>query len=142
MDNDIYKINLGGFPPITKINITAKKKREFDKEEMIIIACDGLWDVYTNDEAIGIVRQILIEGETDCGLIAEELIDMALEKGSTDNISAIVITFPNAIIGTGGGVKERREKRAEQERLDLEKEKAKQAEQERLVKARIEEKNK
>ena len=32
MDNDIYKINLGGFPPITKINITAKKKREFDKE--------------------------------------------------------------------------------------------------------------
>ncbi len=33
MDNDdIYKINLGGFPPISKINITVKKKREFDKE--------------------------------------------------------------------------------------------------------------
>jgi hypothetical protein len=31
-ENDIYKINLGGFPPIIKINNTFKKKREFTKE--------------------------------------------------------------------------------------------------------------
>jgi hypothetical protein len=31
-ENDIYKINLGGFPPIIKINNTLKKKREFTKE--------------------------------------------------------------------------------------------------------------
>ena len=31
-ENDIYKINLGGFPPIIKINNILKKKREFTKE--------------------------------------------------------------------------------------------------------------
>lgn len=86
------------------------KERKHDQDEMIVIACDGLWDVYTNDDVIGLVRQILLEGETDIGLVAEELLDMALDNGSTDNISAIVVTFPNAIIGNGGGVKERREK--------------------------------
>jgi hypothetical protein len=28
---DLYKINLGGFPPIIKVNNTIKKKREFNK---------------------------------------------------------------------------------------------------------------
>jgi protein phosphatase 2C family protein 2/3 len=113
------------------------KERKSLEEEMIIIACDGLWDVFSNDEAINEVRQIWHEGETDIKLVAEEMLDKSLDKGSTDNISAIVIKFPNAIVqsgGGGGGVKERREKKAEQERLEkLAKE---QAEQERLAKVK------
>ena len=31
-ENNIYKINLGGFPPIIKIDNAVKKKREFTKE--------------------------------------------------------------------------------------------------------------
>ena len=31
-ENNIYKINLGGFPSIIKIDNTLKKKREFSKE--------------------------------------------------------------------------------------------------------------
>jgi hypothetical protein len=31
-ENNIYKINLGGFPAIIKIDNTIKKKREFTKE--------------------------------------------------------------------------------------------------------------
>jgi hypothetical protein len=31
-ENNVYKINLGGFPPITKIDTVIKKKREFTKE--------------------------------------------------------------------------------------------------------------
>jgi hypothetical protein len=31
-ENNIYKINLGGFPPIIKVDNTIKKKREFSKE--------------------------------------------------------------------------------------------------------------
>ena len=30
-ENNIYKINLGGFPPIIKIDNALKKKREFGK---------------------------------------------------------------------------------------------------------------
>jgi len=35
-DNNIYKINLGGFPPIIKIDNLVKKKREFTKEAIKI----------------------------------------------------------------------------------------------------------
>ena len=116
------------------------KERKLLEEEMIIIACDGLWDVFSNDEAINEVRQIFSEGETDIRLVAEEMLDKSLDKGSTDNISAIVIKFPNVIIGNsgnGGGVKERREKKAEQERLEkLAKEQTEQAEQARLAKVK------
>ncbi len=31
-ENNIYNINLGGFPPIIKINSNIRKKREFSKE--------------------------------------------------------------------------------------------------------------
>jgi hypothetical protein len=31
-ESNIYKINLGGFPPIIKIDANIKKKREFTKE--------------------------------------------------------------------------------------------------------------
>ncbi len=31
-ENNIYKINFGGFPPIIKIDESIKKKREFKKE--------------------------------------------------------------------------------------------------------------
>lgn len=31
-ESNIYKINLGGFPPIIKIDTIIKKKREFSKE--------------------------------------------------------------------------------------------------------------
>jgi len=88
------------------------KNRKPLEEEMIIIACDGLWDVFTNNEAIDSVRQIFSEGETNIELVAEEMLDLALDKGSTDNISAIVVKFPNGIKGNGGGVKERREKKS------------------------------
>jgi hypothetical protein len=31
-ESNIYKINLGGFPPIVKVDNLVKKKREFTKE--------------------------------------------------------------------------------------------------------------
>ena len=36
-DDNIYKINLGGFPPIIKIDNALKKKREFSKEIIKIL---------------------------------------------------------------------------------------------------------
>jgi hypothetical protein len=35
-ESNIYKINLGGFPPIIKIDNDLKKKREFTKEAIQI----------------------------------------------------------------------------------------------------------
>jgi serine/threonine protein phosphatase PrpC len=87
-------------------------KRSPNEEEMIILACDGLWDVFSNDQAIEEVRQIWAEGETNTVLVAEELIDRALFAGSRDNISAIVVKMKAAeVSAVGGGVADRRRDR-------------------------------
>ena len=48
---------------------------------MLILACDGLWDVLTNSSAAHFVRRLYLKGETDMQLIAEELIETAFHRG-------------------------------------------------------------
>lgn len=58
--------------------------------EYLVLACDGLWDVFTHDQ----VGQ-LVEKKSKNGLvptaIAKFLVEEALRMGSTDNVSVIVI---------------------------------------------------
>lgn len=89
-------------------------KRLHDEDDVLILACDGVWDVLSSEAAVDLVRDIHAAGEHDVSLVAEELIDIALEKGSRDNISAIVARFRGAVIGdpSNGGVTKRRNDRA------------------------------
>ncbi|KAL1844393.1 hypothetical protein VTJ49DRAFT_72 [Mycothermus thermophilus] len=57
-------------------------------DEFILIACDGLWDVCTDQEAIDLVRDI-----HDPVAAAKLLVDHALSRFSTDNLSCMVIRF-------------------------------------------------
>ncbi|KAL2271482.1 hypothetical protein VTJ83DRAFT_853 [Remersonia thermophila] len=57
-------------------------------DEFILIACDGLWDVCTDQEAIDLVRDIQNPVEA-----AKLLVDHALSRFSTDNLSCMVIRF-------------------------------------------------
>ena len=52
----------------------------------MIIACDGLWDVMTNQEAVHFVLLNKTQAAT-------KLAKQAIKKGSTDNISVIVVFF-------------------------------------------------
>jgi serine/threonine protein phosphatase PrpC len=70
-------------------------RRSAEEDELLLLACDGVWDVVTNDEAVSFVSAHLQESPTDSALqCAERLIDWALKRESTDNISAIVVKFP------------------------------------------------
>ena len=60
-------------------------------EEFLVIACDGIWDVMSNDDLCQYIRYLLSIGETDLGLVVEELLDHCLELGSRDNMSAIIV---------------------------------------------------
>jgi len=63
-------------------------------EDFIIVACDGLWDTVTPEEATGIVINHLKENQTrdgDLDNLAAKLATVAKEKGSSDNITIIVI---------------------------------------------------
>ena len=55
----------------------------------LILASDGFWDVFTNDEAVAFARQHL--HEKDLG--AESLVKEAFRKLSLDNITVIVVKF-------------------------------------------------
>lgn len=71
------------FPEITEIQRTRK-------DDFIILACDGLWDVLTNEEAVDFVYAC-IEAEETALEAAKSLVFHALRKGTTDNVSCIVV---------------------------------------------------
>jgi len=87
------------------------QNRSADKDEFIIVACDGIWDVQSNYEGVKSVAELFDEGESDLGLICEEFCDQCLSIGSKDNMTAIVVKFEGQKIGNGGGVSARRAQR-------------------------------
>jgi serine/threonine protein phosphatase PrpC len=69
-------------PQIYKYNIDPKDK-------FIIIACDGLWDILSNQDAIDFINKLLMR-KSFKGNYAKLLVDYAYQQGSTDNITALV----------------------------------------------------
>ncbi|CCW62819.1 unnamed protein product [Phytomonas sp. EM1] len=67
-----------------------------DRDEFAVIACDGIWDVMTNEQVIEFVR-LLIQKRKPLGEIAEMLIDFCLSPSpfgmGCDNMSVIIIQF-------------------------------------------------
>ena len=63
-------------------------------DEFLIIACDGVWDVLTDDDAVALVRAVAPDGGDAAEAertAAERLVGEALRRGSTDNITAMVV---------------------------------------------------
>lgn len=83
-------------------------------DEVLLLACDGVWDVFTNEEVASLIYEILESGETSMKLLAEEIADLALDKGSRDNISVVAVRLPGARKASTetGGVIRRRADRA------------------------------
>ncbi|KAJ5310177.1 uncharacterized protein N7443_002638 [Penicillium atrosanguineum] len=57
-----------------------------DADEFIILACDGLWDVCSDQEAVDLIRNV-----QDAQHASKILVDHALARFSTDNLSCMVI---------------------------------------------------
>ena len=67
-------------------------------DKFIILGCDGLYDVLTNDDIVNFVLlhcydSTLIKRINQNINIAKKLGDYAIAKGSTDNVSVIVVFF-------------------------------------------------
>lgn len=61
-----------------------------DQDEFLILACDGLWDVCSDQEAVDLVR-----GIQDPQAASKTLVDHALARFSTDNLSCMIVRFDN-----------------------------------------------
>jgi serine/threonine protein phosphatase PrpC len=66
-------------------------------DEFLILGCDGVWDVFNNQDAVDLVRVELKNNGDDCQKAAEALMNAAYEKGSTDNISVIIVNLKSFI---------------------------------------------
>ncbi|MCO5589645.1 hypothetical protein L7F22_043613 [Adiantum nelumboides] len=59
-----------------------------DQDSFLIVACDGLWDVADDQDAVDLIRD-----EKDPQVAAARLLQHALSNFSTDNTSVMVVRF-------------------------------------------------
>ncbi|KAL6970193.1 protein-serine,threonine phosphatase [Sarracenia purpurea var. burkii] len=72
-------------PEVQRIMLT-------EEDEFLIVACDGIWDVMSNEGAIRLVRRGL-RCHDDPQRCARELVNEALRLNTSDNLTAIVVCF-------------------------------------------------
>ena len=65
-------------------------------DKFVVLACDGLWDVLSNDDVVNFVLDVCYDDTFTTRInkninVAKKLSDYALKKGSTDNITIIVV---------------------------------------------------
>lgn len=70
-------------------------RERFSTDEFVVLACDGIWDVMTNDELKDYIHSRL-KVTSDLVKISNDILDMCLNKGSRDNMSLIIVTLPGA----------------------------------------------
>jgi serine/threonine protein phosphatase PrpC len=80
-------------PGVGKVIPTPDVQTVFaDPGDWILLACDGIFDVFSNAEVYGFLKARLSSTEVvDGGLILQELLNASLERGSKDNCTAMLI---------------------------------------------------
>lgn len=61
-------------------------------DELMIIACDGLWDKVTYDDAMQCAVSLRKSGMAPAE-VAKSLAQLSLERGSVDNVTVLVVFF-------------------------------------------------
>ncbi|KAL2464228.1 putative protein phosphatase 2C 13 [Forsythia ovata] len=85
------KLPLGSASPLTAEPDVSQTLLTED-DEFLIIGCDGIWDVMSNQDAVSLVRREL-RHTNDPQQCAQELVNYALMQETSDNLTAIVVCF-------------------------------------------------
>lgn len=62
-----------------------------NKDEFLVLACDGLWDVMDGAAVIEFIYQYKKSYGGSTEGVAEALVNKALELGSADNVSILIV---------------------------------------------------
>lgn len=68
------------------------------EDKFIVLACDGLWDVLSNQDVVNYILHFCYNENLSMRInknldISKKLAEYAIKKGSTDNISIIIVFF-------------------------------------------------
>lgn len=75
-------------PPVSSKPYTTESLLDEVNDELLIIASDGVWDVCTDQQAVDLIR-----GISDPHVASRTLVRHAINMGSIDNTSCVVIRF-------------------------------------------------
>ncbi|XP_062269862.1 protein phosphatase 1bb isoform X1 [Platichthys flesus] len=70
-------------------------ERAPEGDEFVVLACDGIWDVMSNEELCEFVRSRLLVCD-DLEKVCNSVVDCCLHKGSRDNMSVVLVCLPGA----------------------------------------------
>lgn len=70
-------------------------ERAAEGDEFVVLACDGIWDVMSNEELCDFVRSRLQVCD-DLEKVCNAVVDTCLHKGSRDNMSVVLVCLPGA----------------------------------------------
>ncbi|XP_011648723.1 probable protein phosphatase 2C 27 isoform X2 [Cucumis sativus] len=62
------------------------------EDEFLIIGSDGIWDVFTSQNAIDFARRKLQE-HNDVKICCKEIVEEAIKRGATDNLTVVLVSF-------------------------------------------------
>ncbi|KAH9617238.1 hypothetical protein KSS87_012519 [Heliosperma pusillum] len=62
------------------------------EDEFLIIGCDGIWDVFSNQNAVDFARRRL-QQHNDIKLCCKEMVEEAIKRGAMDNLTVVMISF-------------------------------------------------
>ncbi|XP_031353937.1 protein phosphatase 1A isoform X1 [Photinus pyralis] len=71
------------------------RDRDDTLDEFLVLACDGVWDVMSNEDLCQFVHSRLLI-TSDLQEVTSQVIDTCLYKGSRDNMSIVLVVFPGA----------------------------------------------
>ncbi|CAN6699859.1 unnamed protein product [Malus baccata var. baccata] len=61
-------------------------------DEFLIIGSDGIWDVFTSQNAVDFARRTLQE-HNDVKLCCKQIVEEAIKRGATDNLTLVMVSF-------------------------------------------------
>ncbi|KAL4302258.1 hypothetical protein GQ457_10G029850 [Hibiscus cannabinus] len=62
------------------------------EDEFLIIGSDGIWDVFTSQNAVDFTRRRL-QQHNDVKLCCKEIVEEAIKRGATDNLTVVLVGF-------------------------------------------------
>ncbi|EAN77912.1 protein phosphatase 2C, putative [Trypanosoma equiperdum] len=80
-------------PDVTRIDIK-------EEDAFVVVACDGVWDVLSNDDCCQLIHQSFKDTEDDIGLVCEAVLDRCLapciQGTGCDNMTIVIARFKPA----------------------------------------------